>query len=153
MTDCSINLHCFFIVQQRREVADNPDTGPISALVPLLSFLFSVLNESALAGAGVGNCVLFSGGWLEGTYDTDVYCLPMPKVEESTRQIDAFNRSWIVRSGWGGPGPNVWSDAENAVFVDGDGSLHLVARANRDTSGTTKSFNCTQVLSPAPFRL
>lgn len=34
-------------------------------------------------------------------------------------------RTWLVKSGDDGPGPNHWSDASNAVFVDARGRLHL----------------------------
>lgn len=34
-------------------------------------------------------------------------------------------RTWIVKNGYNGPGPNTWSDAPEAVFVDALGRLHL----------------------------
>ncbi len=34
-------------------------------------------------------------------------------------------RTWIVKSGLNGPGPNHWNDSRNAVFVDAQGRLHL----------------------------
>jgi hypothetical protein len=33
--------------------------------------------------------------------------------------------SWNVRSGSGGPGPNLWSGSPNSVWVDAQGQLHL----------------------------
>jgi hypothetical protein len=33
-----------------------------------------------------------------------------------------------VRNGSGGPGPNLWSDSPNSVWVDADGQLHLKIR-------------------------
>lgn len=59
--------------------------------------------------------------------------------------LQAFGFSWNVRRGWGGPGPNFWSDAANAVFVDSSGALHLVARANIDLATGRRAFNCTEV--------
>lgn len=38
--------------------------------------------------------------------------------------VDFAGVTWEVKSGTGGPGPNRWSDAADAVWVDGDG-LHL----------------------------
>ncbi|MBN2055457.1 glycoside hydrolase family 16 protein [bacterium] len=43
----------------------------------------------------------------------------------SARTIQFADREWVVRSWAGGPGPNAWSDSEDNVWVDGDGSLHL----------------------------
>ena len=34
-------------------------------------------------------------------------------------------REWIVKSGHGGPGPNLWSDSEDSVWLDDEGRLHL----------------------------
>lgn len=39
--------------------------------------------------------------------------------------ITFAGRTWIVKSGFYGPGPNHWDDSRNAVFVDAQGRLHL----------------------------
>lgn len=40
-------------------------------------------------------------------------------------------RTWIVKQGYDGPGPNNWSDAPESVFVDIQGRLHLkIMRVN-----------------------
>jgi len=54
-------------------------------------------------------------------------------------------QTWNVRSGTGGPGPNQWSDAPDAVWVDDDGALHLTLR--QDPSG---AWLCTEVWTDAP---
>ena len=43
----------------------------------------------------------------------------------STRTINWSNRTWVVKNGSGGPGPNNWSDDPSAVWVDSQGRLHL----------------------------
>jgi hypothetical protein len=40
-----------------------------------------------------------------------------------SRTIEFSGYTWIVRSGFGGPGPNTWSP--DNVWVDADGALHL----------------------------
>jgi len=54
--------------------------------------------------------------------------------------VEFADRTWNVRGGTGGPGPNHWSDAADAVWVDADGALHLTIRATAD--GT---WACTEV--------
>jgi len=44
------------------------------------------------------------------------------------RTIEFAGRQWFVKSGYGGPGPNYWSDSEQSVWVDGNGRLHLKLR-------------------------
>ncbi len=44
------------------------------------------------------------------------------------RTIWWAGRSWSVKSGDGGPGPNHWSDSTDSVWVDDDGALHLALR-------------------------
>jgi hypothetical protein len=59
--------------------------------------------------------------------------------------VDFAGLTWNVRSGAGGPGPNQWSDAPDAVWVDEDGALHLTIR--QDTSG---AWQCTEVWTDEP---
>jgi len=44
------------------------------------------------------------------------------------RQITFAGYEWSVKSGYGGPGPNQWSDSEQSVWVDPNGRLHLKIR-------------------------
>lgn len=44
------------------------------------------------------------------------------------RTIDLVGREWVVKTGYGGPGPNYWSDSEENVWIDGEGWLHLKIR-------------------------
>lgn len=44
------------------------------------------------------------------------------------RTIDFAGRIWYVKTGYGGPGPNYWSDSEENVWVDTNGWLHLKIR-------------------------
>ncbi|MCK4321321.1 T9SS type A sorting domain-containing protein [candidate division WOR-3 bacterium] len=44
------------------------------------------------------------------------------------RTIDFAGREWVVKTGYGGPGPNYWSDSEGNVWIDGNGWLHLKIR-------------------------
>jgi len=43
----------------------------------------------------------------------------------SARTLDFSGYSWQVRGDVGGPGPNTWGSAENEVFKDSLGRLHL----------------------------
>ncbi len=47
---------------------------------------------------------------------------------ETVRTIDFAGRPWEVRTGFGGPGPNHWSDSPQSVWVDAEGKLHLKLR-------------------------
>jgi len=44
------------------------------------------------------------------------------------RTITFAGCEWIVGSGYGGPGPNYWSDSEESVWLDNNGWLHLKIR-------------------------
>lgn len=44
------------------------------------------------------------------------------------RTIQFAGVRWIVKSGFGGPGPNNWSDSPQSVWVDSLGRLHLKIR-------------------------
>lgn len=61
------------------------------------------------------------------------------------REISFAGRQWDVKSGYGGPGPNVWSDAADSVWVDADG-LHLAIRASGGgwTSAEVSTVACTR---------
>ena len=41
------------------------------------------------------------------------------------RRLTFAGQQWDVKTGYGGPGPNHWTDTERAVHVDGNGRLHL----------------------------
>ena len=55
-----------------------------------------------------------------------VFLALAPNLE--ARIIDFAGREWIVKSGYGGPGPNYWSDSEENVWIDNNGWLHLKIR-------------------------
>ncbi|UCG15976.1 MAG: hypothetical protein JSV19_11850 [Phycisphaerales bacterium] len=44
------------------------------------------------------------------------------------RTIDFAGLTWTVRSGYGGPGPNNWSDSTDSVWGDVQGRPHLKIR-------------------------
>ncbi|MHA1279233.1 MAG: T9SS type A sorting domain-containing protein [Candidatus Helarchaeota archaeon] len=44
------------------------------------------------------------------------------------RTINFAGTTWYVKSGYGGPGPNYWSDSEQNVWLDANGWLHLKIR-------------------------
>lgn len=50
----------------------------------------------------------------------------VPLVGQTTLSFAGID--WYVRTGNGGPGPNNWSDAEDQVWVDDNGDLHLTIR-------------------------
>ncbi len=50
------------------------------------------------------------------------------QIAYSQRIVEFAGRSWEVKSGFGGPGPNYWSDSEQSVWVDDQGRLHLRLR-------------------------
>jgi hypothetical protein len=50
------------------------------------------------------------------------------KLNTDARIINFAGRNWIVKSGYGGPGPNYWSDSEHSVWIDENGWLHLKIR-------------------------
>jgi hypothetical protein len=50
------------------------------------------------------------------------------KILNAQTAIQFSGITWNVRNGSGGPGPNLWSDSPNSVWVDADGQLHLKIR-------------------------
>ena len=59
----------------------------------------------------------------------------------NARTIHFAGVDWTVRSWYGGPGPNYWSDSSESVWLDGGGKLHLRIRYE---SGT---WYCAEVMS------
>ena len=55
----------------------------------------------------------------------------LPTFAQKT--VSFAGMDWFVRNGNGGPGPNQWSDADDQVWVDGNGDLHLTIRKIGDT--------------------
>lgn len=47
------------------------------------------------------------------------------EAKSYNRTINFSGYEWIVKSGYGGPGPNYWDDSDQAVFTDSDGQLHM----------------------------
>ena len=60
------------------------------------------------------------------------------------RIITFAGREWTVRSGYGGPGPNHWSNSEENVWIDENGWLHLKIRYENGT------WYCSEVSSVQP---
>lgn len=48
--------------------------------------------------------------------------------QRGVRTVNFSGAEWLVKSGYGGPGPNVWSDSEESVWVDDEGRLHMKIR-------------------------
>lgn len=64
------------------------------------------------------------------------------------RTLSFSGWEWVVRSSDGarvGPGGNLYSDAGDAVWVDGNGALHLTIRRHQET------WHCTEVVAVTPF--
>jgi hypothetical protein len=55
-------------------------------------------------------------------------CLLTASGAAHARTIQFAGLSWTVKSGYGGPGPNFWSDSTESVWVDAQGRLHLKIR-------------------------
>ncbi|MFH1314215.1 MAG: right-handed parallel beta-helix repeat-containing protein [Candidatus Eisenbacteria bacterium] len=60
------------------------------------------------------------------------------------RAITFAGYRWGVKSGYWGPGPNLWSDTDESVWVDESGRLHLKIRQIDST------WYCAEVVSRAP---
>lgn len=66
------------------------------------------------------------------------------KLNTDARSIDFAGRKWIVKSGYGGPGLNNWSDSEQSVWIDENEWLHLKIR---EVGGT---WYCSEVYTEEP---
>jgi hypothetical protein len=64
----------------------------------------------------------------------------------SPRTINFVGRTWDVKSGCGGPGPNDWSNSTQNVWVDGQGQLHLKIRRDGNI------WYCSEVSTQQPTR-
>lgn len=53
-------------------------------------------------------------------------------VLQAQTTLEFSGLTWIVKSGFGGPGPNHWSDSHESVWVDQNGYLHLKIRKEGD---------------------
>lgn len=65
----------------------------------------------------------------------------------SARQIEWSGYTWDVRDSRGGPGPNLFSDSEDNVFVDEQGNLHLKIRQNADGQWTCSEIRLDRSLT------
>jgi len=54
------------------------------------------------------------------------------RLISSQRMLSFAGVSWTVRGGYGGPGPNYWSDSDESVWLDSDGHLHMRIRKIND---------------------
>ena|GEM_PF-829491 len=59
----------------------------------------------------------------ESIQGQDYYNPKQPEDPLSTIEFSGY--TWNVRSTYGGPGPNYFSDSQNNVWLDGNGYLHL----------------------------
>ena len=67
------------------------------------------------------------------------------QTEVEMRTITFSGYQWDVRAtGKGGPGPNIWDDAN--AQVDDKGWLHLKITSNADTTGNTE-WHCVELSS------
>ena len=62
-----------------------------------------------------------------------LYMLADSPLFSQQRTIQFAGHIWNVKSGYGGPGPNNWSNDTQSVWVDSDGALHLKIRKIGDT--------------------
>jgi len=53
--------------------------------------------------------------------------------DEIQRTLDFAGVNWTVRTGYGGPGPNYWSNSSESVWLDDKGYLHLKIRKINQT--------------------
>jgi len=99
-------------------------------------------------------CLLCVFGMLIGLYhvlyagDATFAAMAPPASWEShsaTKMLSFSGYEWEVRSGYGGPGPNTWSDAN--AWVDPQGYLHLTIAHQNDV------WSCAEVQLPARLGL
>lgn len=64
-------------------------------------------------------CMVLLGSLILGSF--------MPTVV-GIRTVSFAGYSWNIKSGYGGPGSNYWSDSLESVWVDNSGQLHLKIR-------------------------
>jgi len=68
---------------------------------------------------------------VSGIIPVRVRAHPLPPAgagPQATRTIQWAGRTWMVRPWPGGPGPNLWCDAADCVWVDDHAALHLTIR-------------------------
>jgi hypothetical protein len=73
-----------------------------------------------------------------------VIALALLAADLQARTLVWEGRAWEVKSGYGGPGPNRWSDTLDSAWVDDDGALHLAIRQIDSgwTSAEVSSLEC-----------
>jgi len=72
-------------------------------------------------------------------------CLLATPGAVHARTIEFAGLTWTVKSGYGGPGPNYWSDSTDSVWVDTEGRLHMKIR---QIAGV---WHCAEVLAQQSF--
>lgn len=72
-----------------------------------------------------------------------VYFLVQTVSAQTTIQFSGL--TWNVQTGSGGPGPNLWSDSPNSVWVDARGQLHLKIRKSGNV------WYCSEVYTQQSF--
>jgi len=81
-------------------------------------YFYSVVITSATAKSYSGMKLFFI-----------ILLLTISCIQLSAQKTIQFSGlTWNVRSGGGGPGPNLWSDSQSNVWVDSEGLLHLKIR-------------------------
>lgn len=79
--------------------------------------------------------------------DSWIWPVQVSSTVEDLRQktVEFAGKTWNVKSGYGNPGSNNWSNSENNVWVDDDGKLHLKIRKIGDT------WHCSELISQQSF--
>lgn len=98
-------------------------------------------NDASLGGSSETVMTLLVRSTARGVFPWALALALLPSDGVSARTIDFSGRTWTVRSVFGGPGPNEWSDDPQSVWVDVDGRLHLKIR---QIAGVWK---CAEVVS------
>jgi hypothetical protein len=80
----------------------------------------AVFTNLMISGTPGNRTLRFTAPGLTATTSNTVALTP--------RIIQFAGRNWEVKVGFGGPGPNNWSDTDQSVWVDADGRLHLRLR-------------------------
>lgn len=73
-------------------------------------------------------------------------CVTLWAAVGQARILTFAGRTWHVKTGAGGPGPNIWSDATNSVWVDAQGWMHLRIRNENGV------WHCAEVWTTEPTR-
>ncbi len=75
-----------------------------------------------------------------------MWLLALPLADAAPRTLWFAGRTWEVKAGVHGPGPNAFSDSAESVWVDAQGALHLRLREIDGVwhSAEVRSTDCTR---------